>query len=324
MRVQPPGATDPRPAVNPAVVSGDSRGDVVDLSRVSSEVNLNSPMGHWASTGDGGAHLSDALRRPAPQRRLAGAAAEIVVQPIAPDPGGADPGAHHRAVAAAGSAPQAHREAARMPWQWPPAWMYLPSQGIGVGDDTPRAMPEQRDTVDSRALAREADRSVHHRDHGMDTLDASPRGGGPIRGQVDWSLQLPGARGEETADTGGETTRIRGQGHLPGPEGGREVAAWERRQRRLLARHSTIQQSLADHADRVAAKRAREEPQAVAPTAAERIAAVRRRIAERGSLPGARHLVPSVAAGHRLGDDSRSAAAQHAAAREAHHGVAPA
>ncbi len=80
---------------------------------------------------------------------------------------------------------------------------------------------------------------------------------------------------------------------MPGTAGG---DALSRARRRLAARNSLLEQSLADHAERVD-RRNRDGDRAQQPTAAERMAALRRRLVERQA---AYHLGSATGTPHRL------------------------
>jgi hypothetical protein len=167
----------------------------------------------------------------------------------------------------------------------PPEWMYLPHLGIG-GGWTP--IPAEGNSAVG------CPREVEH-DTGSDRpLDAAAVG---IRGRVDLPLQPPGAaravpanvspdndslaggqrdgqRGHALAGDAAPGGEIRGRAHTPGPRSEASAA--------LDVANSRIARSLADHAERVA-KRLRCHGPQVGPTAAERLQALRRRVAARVS-----------------------------------------
>ncbi len=92
---------------------------------------------------------------------------------------------------------------------------------------------------------------------------------------------------------------------MPGAHGGGGGKKLSRAEVRLAAQHSAIRRSLDDHADRVA-KKARTGVADVQPSAVERMASIRARIAARAAAAAARG----------------GTAIAHAAADAAHHGVA--
>ncbi len=145
-------------------------------------------------------------------------------------------------------------------WMRPPAWLYLPHlDELGAGAARPGAHGDERDE--------------HRRD-----------GCGAIRGQP----PLPGAQPDTVTgcgrgSSGGaacSATIIRGLNCEPGP---RPAPLRDRAQQLLEARHSGLEQSLADHAERVSRRRAREPVPGTQTSAIERMAALHRRVAERAS-----------------------------------------
>ncbi len=238
-----------------------------------------------------------------------------------------------------------HRhEAGEQALQWrPPEWLYLPHLGIGdgsqflrdVGNVPPHGAGDEDESSCMVSLTlRGAGACDVARAQCMPGAECAgrPRANvvgsasgegqeGPgdhgatadvIRGQVEADLQLPGASAQGSSrHLEPRDLQIRGRGTTPG--------AADRLRERLAARHSTIRRSLDDHAERVAAKRARlaDAPAIDAqPSAACRLAALRARVAARSAAqadaggasdPGRR--------GAHLGQ-----AAQHAAARVAEDG----
>ncbi len=170
---------------------------------------------------------------------------------------------------------QAHAVQPPAIWSVPPAWMYLPSQGVGIGEDLAPA--------ESSSL-------------------------------------VPGRTGDEGRQIAAGATGIRGRGTTPGPrclpqpsetcrrEGGasdtvenmaavpqtldtsaqldrQALNAHRKAEARMIASHASISASLADHAERVARKTARG-LRAENQTAADRMAALRRRVSARSAAAG--------------------------------------
>ncbi len=139
---------------------------------------------------------------------------------------------------------------------------------------------------------------------------------GEIRGRVGKAVQPPGPTSSPSRAGEASARRIRGHDAVPGPELSTGDVVRARLEARLAARNSHLQQSLADHGERVAKRRRCEDvpPRA---SAASRLAALRERVAMRtsGAAPStALHGDARRAAGH-------SADAEHAAERVALHGV---
>ncbi len=99
--------------------------------------------------------------------------------------------------------------------------------------------------------------------------------GAAIRGRDD--PPGPNVANDTSDPRAAAAARIRGHDPVPGTAGG---DALSRARQRLAARHSLLAQSLADHAERVD-RRSRDGGRVQQPTAAERMAALRRRLAER-------------------------------------------
>ncbi len=83
-----------------------------------------------------------------------------------------------------------------------------------------------------------------------------------------------------TASGSGEHRLAQIRGPVNGP-GTRDARTRQREQERLEARNSHLQQSLADHAERVRKRRSESQPAEGTPSAKERLEAIRRRLAER-------------------------------------------
>ncbi len=203
-----------------------------------------------------------------------------------------------------------------MPWERRPAWMYLPHLDDGevatkgeAGSGTSTGVGGQPASGDSALLGEAATVEVYastHRDGRDQGVPAGERFGaepsqvrssvghiGPpmprcagassdngeaaeIRGRGSpprASVHLPTVGHAQAA----EATPIRGHDQVPGPSAG---IGRDRAQQRLDARNSHLAQSLADHADRVARRDMQGDRQRGA-SAAERIAALRRRVSAR-------------------------------------------
>ncbi len=126
-------------------------------------------------------------------------------------------------------------------WSQPPSWLYLPSQGIGTGDDF-------------RPVA----------------LFVSPSGSASGSQSSRRSTARVGVADASTLGASASSDRV----------GEEELAAANIK---IAARNASIAISLADHAERVARKRARGVG-AATQTAAERIEALRRRVNERRNV----------------------------------------
>ncbi len=192
-----------------------------------------------------------------------------------------------------------------LPWGGHPQWMYLPHLGVGGGSDCIEAAlrAKERRAADSSPPARRGD-------------DLHLRHPGEIRGRVGKAVQPPGPTSSPSRAGEASARRIRGHDAVPGPELSTGDVVRARLEARLAARNSHLQQSLADHGERVAKRRRCEDvpPRA---SAASRLAALRERVAMRtsGAAPStALHGDARHAAGH-------SADAEHAAERVALHGV---
>ncbi len=293
------------------VTAGGERSVGISDTGVNESLPSSSGQGNFTGVGsarsrcrgsDGGGDSRAPLRpRDARQRREGGAARA--------DAGGGD----HRRVAG----PQERHGDGLHPcgmqiWQYPPSWMYLPSLGIygGLrhgectdandakrrrhGDEEPahRREPEHAagDAGDAPRAARGDDRGDRRpgssSDRGTDssawTCTISGRGSAPGgRAELARSSRIDDDRGEDAAHG------IRGQ---PPPPGTVACGGRERERARLEARQSHLRRSLDDHAERVAAKRARDGGQPATASAADRLAALRRRVASKctGSTDGQR------------------------------------
>ncbi len=130
--------------------------------------------------------------------------------------------------------------------------------------------------------------------------------------------------GEHVPSDGGRRTAegtIRGQRHVPGAL---DVDGRGRAQAIVEARLSSISRSIQDHAERVAAKRARSGASPAEPSAAARMEALRRRVAARGNGGPSAGRDPS--AGSSLDCSAAPlvvASCDHAATRVAQHGHSP-
>ncbi len=162
-------------------------------------------------------------------------------------------------------------------WMRPPAWLFLPSQGI-VGNRTlavahvaaAASLHAEANGGDGATGTADNDRPDHQR---LDDDGPGPRGGRrlAIRGRE----PAPGA-------TGSVQATIRGPSGGPGTRTADSSSADITAQMRLAAKNRHLQRSLDDHAERVEKRRAMEGDAAAKPSAAQRLEALRRRIAERG------------------------------------------
>ncbi len=179
------------------------------------------------------------------------------------------------------------------PWGGQPAWLYLPHLGIGCGSEfVEDANGNKRRRLDMPSSARA-------------TKDVPTE----LRESVSSGIHERRAASSSTrCGTGGD--QIRGLAHQPGNPRARGPAAASSRDIRLATQRAAIQRSLDDHAERVARKRQQVADLPPTPTAAERLEAIRRRVASRLAQP-----TPRAVAGL---DD----AAAHAATRDAVHAVA--
>ncbi len=175
-----------------------------------------------------------------------------------------------------------------MPWERQPSWLYLPHL-------LDRAEDSQRDRVEERPPEGESSRSSTDgnvdmgRELQVHAAEDATRGsktgvgsaGHAIRGQRD----VPGTEGmaSRSREVGGAApapTQIRGPLTEPGARSGRGGAT-ATPQQRLNARNAHLSISLAQHADRVRKRQQECLNEEVGPTPAERVAALRRRIAEK-------------------------------------------
>ncbi len=218
-------------------------------------------------------------------------------------------------------------------WQLPPAWLYLPHRGVWGGMTWGSAPKRRRTDPEAREGRGDGDSQAGEPDggegtDGPDSADdtSAARRGCPIRGRVEVSMQPPGPPPSNRAphlqphpirghvDVLGSATTA-----APSPAAG--VPPW------LAARHSAIQRSLDDHADRVERKRMRQ-PSPRRPSAADRLAAIRRRVALRAGASVASAEAgaqPAIVPARQLYDAAvLDDAAAHAASRLALHDVPPA
>ncbi len=217
-------------------------------------------------------------------------------------------------------APLGHEAGARWsrPWLWQPSWLYLPHVGAGDGSEFVAAVGSNKrrrigtdielsDLHDgaSASNARHRDGSVHGHEGARIVAHA------PIRGRSGQG-RAPGPRERDTISG---LDRQPGPGHSSGDAAASAALcdpARARAQARIDARLSTLATSIQLHAERVAAKRARADYDSGTPCAADRLEALRRRVAARAA-PAA-----SAAASGPAGGNCDVA---HAAARVAFHAV---
>ncbi len=155
-----------------------------------------------------------------------------------------------------------------MPWQRPPAWLYLPHLAEDLATAPAEGGEGGREAGDDHGTG--ADEEEHPQGNASSGL--------AIRGRA----TSPGCgRGNE--EQRARDAAIRGLAHEPGPAA---AAARNRAEARLAASHSHIWRSLEDHRERVE-KRKREDGLrrrteiGNTPSASERLAALRRRIEQR-------------------------------------------
>ncbi len=311
-------------------------------------------------SGERGDSARSPLRAPAPRRGLGGGAARAGGEGLHRRRGAAPPHHHLPRVRSAGNGPDLQCGEAEwvLPWSRPPAWLYLPHQAATAGHEPVDAMLRQGGSGGGAAgSGAEADaggaaQAAEDRGNTSGHTDVSRGGYGvedargdqrpqahAIRGQA----RLPGPRrGDDAATrTGGEqAAAIRGQAILPGPTAGPRGGR-AREQAALEARLAPLARSLQDHAERVAAKRARSGEAAAGPTAATRLEALRKRVADKcegrsaaGDAQGTIATIDSSSSSSASGGATAAAgsrdverghgmddAAAHDAARRAHHGV---
>ncbi len=207
-----------------------------------------------------------------------------------------------------------------MPWERRPAWMYLPhlddevhraggvndrKRSYDTGGDGACAADGGREVRARRgddeyqkgsasssgahsgtppAAAHSAVQGVNVPILGQQPRDAAAGTGHPAATEIKGRDNLPGAEAATVAPDlrAAAVGRIRGHDLVPGPAG---ADALSRARQRLDARNSLLAQSLADHAERVD-RRSREGSRTQQPTVAERMAAIRRRLAERQTAVG--------------------------------------
>ncbi len=245
--------------------------------------------------------------------------------PVRPRPR-AEPGDHAPGDEGGGNA-------SRPAWGQP-AWLYLPHLGIGTGEELiedVRSAKRRRPAVSVQqhpVLAPVAGGAPATGGSdlapGASSLEANARASchpAPIRGPSRHSHRL--GAGDDCQRAVAEGDSISGLGHQLGSSRARCSAAVRAREVRTAAQRAAIQRSLDDHAERVANKRMREAgaPSAV-PSAADRLAAIRERVAGRQ-----RHLLahpPGLAVDASTPTRAAAgpvAAVAHAAARVAEHAV---
>ncbi len=164
------------------------------------------------------------------------------------------------------------------PWMRRPSWEYLPHLNAPIGGGE---VEEGESTFDRHAHEGVPDQ---RRPSGQNQLEEhnalEGSSGTEIRGRGTSPGPLAASsRGSDAGGRGG--SQIRGHAVVPGAKIGIDVGR-QRAQQRLDARNATIATSLADHAERVA-KRAAEHRKVETETPAARIAALRRRVAQRCS-----------------------------------------
>ncbi len=201
------------------------------------------------------------------------------------------------------------------PWLWQPSWLYLPHVGAGDGSEFAAAV--------SSSKRRRTGIGIDG-DRGCVFDDGAHLHGRPGQGHVEdypARASIQGRSGQGRAPGPRVPTTIRGLDRQLGPDcsGGDGAApavrcdhARARAQARVDARLSSMSTSIQLHAERVAAKRARAASDGVAPSAADRLAAIRRRVAAR--------TTPAATADTGGATSSNSDVAD-AAARAAHHAV---
>ncbi len=233
------------------------------------EISGNSSDTHndqgWGVPPWAGTHSRNASRPPVPRRAT-------------PGPGrGAEAGRPQhpeRAAATADRPGSVVGSEGRPIWNCPPAWLYLPHQGLGGGLDLLPAAPAGVPPVH----ARDDDTSYVAAPAGIRGRADPP---GPRRGAEPLSCAPsavgPGAMARHGSHpTAATDSSSRGLG--PG-------AAASRAAQRLEARNAGIAISLAHHAERVGIKDARGR-RPVEPTASERMMALRRRVSARQGAAG--------------------------------------
>jgi hypothetical protein len=170
-----------------------------------------------------------------------------------------------------------------MPWQRPPAWLYLPhltdrQPPFGDAHASGGVRADDKGGTEDEADSRTCDGCEYGASGAADRADAGGGGGAAVGGEAD------AIRGRSMSPGRGVVgERIRGLGAEPGD---RAARARRRAEARLEAANAHLCQSLRDHADRVAKRRAEEMrlgdgTAARALSASERIEAIRRRLAAR-------------------------------------------
>jgi hypothetical protein len=164
-------------------------------------------------------------------------------------------------------------------WCRRPQWLYLPNQGdelndyaakrrragLTVDNELEPGQPEQRQGAAQHVEAKNAERLGIHNHDGEDRVHE-------IRGQP----HMPGAHVEVAGEVADAPIRARA-----GAAGERASGARGAAQQRLDARNAHLQQSLLDHAERVARRDACGRGPAPTPSAADRMVALRQRVAAR-------------------------------------------
>ncbi len=171
-----------------------------------------------------------------------------------------------------------------MPWQRPPAWLYLSHQEGGVDRmQVKRRRTEDQEPCPNSVEGEDASGFVDDSRHGG--VDQADGGVHTIRGRS----PSPGPSGRTSGcgrSAAGDATASGINGPSIGP-GARVNDGLSRAQLQLDARNAHLRRSLNDHRDRVERRRAEVGDTASGPTPAERLAAIRRRVAGRASSSGA-------------------------------------
>ncbi len=209
-------------------------------------------------------------------------------------------------------------------WSSPPHWMYLPSQGLlghglvvleeggtvdgqlarGIDTAAARLTAVTEDQIRIGRRRGEVAETTARADAGLEGADAGShrtiRGRGTAPGGVDRAHSVM-AEAPRPVDENNRGASIRGHNHVPGTRrstgapdvrkhGSQGGAAASEAQRRLDARNAHLTESLRAHAERVS-KRDAAGDRPSTPTPADRLAALRRRVAGRGLDTGSGALV---------------------------------
>ncbi len=177
-----------------------------------------------------------------------------------------------------------------MPWQRPPSWLYLPHQAGGVDQLGPKRMRtdpvlEPGELMGCLAVPRSP---TFHGAAEADVVSARAgrldpaEGLGAIAALAIRGRNLSPGLGSGANTAGGQdgfrVPAIRGPASGLGASG---TAPLSREQMRLDERNAHLKRSLSDHADRVAKKKLECQHVDGAPSAADRLAALRQRILRR-------------------------------------------